>query len=713
MKNRRFIGTALLAAGLMLVQATTSAQVVTTLAGSGAKGSADGNGSAASFSDPQGLAADRSGNVYVADTGSSKIRKITPDGLVTTFAGNGHSGYQDGPAATAGFFGPLGVAADASGNVWVADQDDGIDGQYVKKITPDAIVHNLILYPGLDPVALALDNSGSLYVLDASGGLWKITADGNPTVLAALSHASGVAVDREGNAYVTYRNQILKITPTGAVTTLAGSGSPGSADGTGTAASFRGPIGLAVGSSGNVYVADYGNQKIRRITSTGTVTTLAGSGSPGSADGTGAAASFNLPTGVALDYAENLYVADSGNNKIRKIALRGARPREVLDLSVRPDDTTCLLRFDGVTGQVSLDTLDEAGSVASGNLFGPYEGWTPRATTTSLDGLTRVLWNNQDGSAALWLTSPAGNQASFRLGPVNGAAAVDVAAAIAGTTHVLWSYANGGIAVWSVDNAGHVSTGPAYGPFPAWTVVAIADGQDGLSRILWRRSDGSAGLSLFGAEGPIASYRLGPVAGWAAMDLAVGADGQTRILWTHLDGRMALWRVDDPGNPTALGPIYPPPSGFTASRVAAGPDGLTRVLWTDVNGNAVLWILSADNVLQRSFDLGPAPAAGIAGAWTGTFDSADFVDCDSGTPAQASFTQDGEVVVGTLNAPNDCGFTNATFRGTLRGETLGGTVTGDRFTNAVAKGTLSSSSLEITITNGFGLIPGGRMHLHR
>ena len=331
MKNLRYVSMALLAAGLMLVHRTTIAQVVTTLAGSGATGSVDGNGAEASFSYPQGVAVGPSGNVYVADTSSLKIRKITPEGLVTTLAGDGRSGYDDGIGTQARFFGPLGVAADASGNVWVADADDGFDGQYIKKITPDGVVVNLILYPGFNPIAVAVNYSGSLYVLDLDGGLWKISTDLKSSLLttvvpspgASFSTAWGVAVDGAANVYFSGRDKIQKITPNGTVTTLAGSGSPGSADGAGTSASFRGPKGLAVDSSGNVYVADRGNNTIRKITSSGIVRTLAGSASPGSADGTGTAASFNSPAGVALDASGNLYVADSGNNKIRKITLPG------------------------------------------------------------------------------------------------------------------------------------------------------------------------------------------------------------------------------------------------------------------------------------------------------------------------------------------------------------------------------------------------------
>ena len=275
-----------------------------------------------------------------------------------------------------------------------------------------------------------------------------------------------------------------------------------------------------------------------------------------------------------------------------------------VDLSVGSDNRTRLLLAD-IEGRLELQSTDRSGNSSSSGPFGPYDGWDPRAVADGSDGLTRVLWTNVDGSAALWLVGPEGNQASYRIGPIGGWAAVDVAASIPGSTRLLWTDVEGRIALGTVGNEGNVSMGRAYGPYPGWTAVAIADGQDGLTRMLSRKSDGSAGLSFFGSEGLLASYRLGGAAGWTGADVAVGADGQSRILWTHRDGRIALWRVDGGGNPTALGPIYAPPSGYWASRIAAGSDGLTRVLWTSASGSAVLWTMSADNILVDSRPVSP------------------------------------------------------------------------------------------------------------
>ena len=281
-------------AGISTVAVTCSTNwVVTTLAGSGSIGSANGTGTAASFKYPFGVAVDSSGTVYVADTSNHLIRKITSAGVVTTLAGSGSSGSTNGTGTAASFYNPLGVAVDSSGNVYVADTSNYL----IRKITSGGVVTTL---------------AGSGY----SG-----STNGTGTA-ASFDNPYGVAVDSSCNVYVAdlNNNLIRKITSAGVVTTLAGSGSSGSTNGMGTAASFYYPSGVAVDSSGNVYVADTSNHLIRQITSGGVVTTLAGSGSIGSTNGTGTVASFFNPRGVAVDSSGNVYVADYSNHLIRKIS---------------------------------------------------------------------------------------------------------------------------------------------------------------------------------------------------------------------------------------------------------------------------------------------------------------------------------------------------------------------------------------------------------
>ena len=316
-------------------------------------GSADGTGSAARFNSPSGVARDNAGNTYVADTVNSTIRKITPAGVVTTFAGlAGSPGSANGTGSTARFKFPVAVAIDSIGNIFVADTNNST----IRKITPARVVSTFAGLAGSTgsangtgstarfnfPSALAVDSANNIYVADtANSTIRKITPARVVSTFAGLAGSigtangigsaarfdfpAGVAVDRAGtgNIYVgdTSNFTIRQITPAGVVTTLAGSpGVRGGANGTGSAARFDLPIGMAVDSAGNIYVADTDAGTIRKITPGGVVSTFAGSFARfGSQNGTGSAARFNLPGDVAVDSFNNLYVADTNNCTIRKI----------------------------------------------------------------------------------------------------------------------------------------------------------------------------------------------------------------------------------------------------------------------------------------------------------------------------------------------------------------------------------------------------------
>jgi hypothetical protein len=281
--------------------------IATTLAGNPAgdsygtalgMGYADGTGEDARFWEPRGLAIDLSGNIIVGDFYNNRIRKVTPAGVVTTLAGSGLSAFSDGTGDDASFYQPYGVAVDLSGNIIVADGGN----RRIRKIT----------------------NPGGVVTTLAGSGVAEF-ADGTGAA-ASFNSPEGVAVDLSNNVIVADRaiHRIRKITnPGGVVTTLAG-GSQGSADGIGTGASFYEPIGLAIDKSGKVIVADFKNNRIRRITNPGgVVTTLAGSGTGTLVDGTGTGASFFSPRGVAIDSGGNIIVADTQNNRIRKITNPG------------------------------------------------------------------------------------------------------------------------------------------------------------------------------------------------------------------------------------------------------------------------------------------------------------------------------------------------------------------------------------------------------
>lgn len=330
------------------VRKISSAGTVTTLAGlAGRTSSVDGTGTAARFQDPYAVAVDGLGNLFVADATDHSIRKISSTGVVTTFAGTGGSfGSTDGTGTAARFKAPLGIAADSAGNVYVADTGNAI----VRKITAAGVVTTLAGSAGqsgstdgtgtaarfMGPYGVTVDSSGTVYVVESSAVVRKITAAGVVTTVAGTSGTNGftnatgtaarfsvpfdIAVDGAGSLYVSDHGNhaVRKITAAGVVTTLAGSGSAGNTNATGTAASFRFPSGIAADSAGNVYLADTDNQIIRKITATGETTTLAGSGSVGSADGVGTAATFYNPKDVAVDASGTLYVVDRNNHTIRK-----------------------------------------------------------------------------------------------------------------------------------------------------------------------------------------------------------------------------------------------------------------------------------------------------------------------------------------------------------------------------------------------------------
>ena len=359
------------------IRKITLAGLVTTVAGtaSGA-GSADGNGTSARFNNagyidvgPSGssykansgnnltagkfnysgnVAMDGAGNVYVADNGNNTIRKITPAGVVSTLAGmTGVSGSADGVAVTATFNNPNGVAVDIAGNVYVADAGN----HKIRKISAAGIVTTIAggdwesaansgfagFSPGSVPVSIAVDASGNIFVADSGvGSIRKITASGLVSAFtapgagifsvhglihtSALSAPSSLAIDAHGNIYATNTCSIVKITADGVIKVLAGAQHAcGSSDGAGVAAGFQNPTGLALDAAGNIYVADSGNHTIRKVTPEGVVTTIAGrAGASGVVLGK-LPGTLNFPVGMAIDAKGVLYT--TSENAVLKIQL--------------------------------------------------------------------------------------------------------------------------------------------------------------------------------------------------------------------------------------------------------------------------------------------------------------------------------------------------------------------------------------------------------
>ena len=335
-------------------------------------GRVDGPAGGAWFTVPRGVAADSSGNIYVADRGSHTIRRINPDGTVQTIAGlHNTPGSSDGAGSAARFEGPQGVALDTSGNLYVADTAN----HTIRQITPEGVVTTVAGRPGSwgsvdgtgtaarfnTPHDLTVDTAGTIYVADTYGNVIRKIAPGSVVTTVAGSagdrrnvdgigsaarfyYPTAITADRMGNLFVADRetHTIRKISPDGSVTTLAGlAGARGSNDGIGSDARFSEPSGVAVDGEGYIYVGDTRNNTIRKISSGGVVSTLAGvAGQKGATDGSGAAARFDWPHGLAAAADGTVYIADSSNHLVRAVTPAGevTTPAGSVALFDRPAD---------------------------------------------------------------------------------------------------------------------------------------------------------------------------------------------------------------------------------------------------------------------------------------------------------------------------------------------------------------------------------------
>jgi sugar lactone lactonase YvrE len=269
-----------------------------------------GPATSARLNNPNGIAMDSAGNLFIADTTNNRIRKISSSGIITTVAGNGTSGYSGdgGQATSAQLDSPHAVAVDSFGNLFIADSDN----HRIRKV----------------------DSSGFITTAAGIGSGWnsaKYSGDGGPAILAKLWQPEGIAVDSAGNLFISdsSNNRIRKVDSSGIITTVAGNGTTEfSGDGgPATEARIMNPRDIAVDSAGNFFFADSLNSRIRKVSSLGIITTVAGSGPSGFSSGgysgdNGPATSALLkwPTGVALDSEGNLCIADTNNNRIRKVS---------------------------------------------------------------------------------------------------------------------------------------------------------------------------------------------------------------------------------------------------------------------------------------------------------------------------------------------------------------------------------------------------------
>lgn len=490
-----------LARGVFKIWKVASDGVLTTLAGNGTENFAGDGGAAtaAQLNTPTAVALDFQGNLYIADSLNNRVRQVAPGGTIGTFAGTGVPGFavDSGPPAGAQFNTPEGVGVDPAGIVYIVDTLNS----RVRQLAPGG---NILTYAGNGnasyfgdglpasraainhPEGIALDAAGNVYIADtldnavrkvsngtittfAGSGPPGFGGDGGPATGARLDHPGAVAVDAAGNVYVadTGNNRVRRIDPLGGITTVAGNGDTtfGGDGGPALSASLSGPRGVAVDRAGNLYIADTGHNRIRRVTG-GTITTIAGngtccySGDGGSAPG----AQLNMPRGLWVDAGGSVYVADSGNQAIRMLQQVSAAR---------------------LIGAVTNAATNQTGAVAPGELVAIYGSGLGPAQTVPF----------QVNGAGLVDTQLAGTEVLFNgvAGPVIYTSATQVSAIV--------PYGVSGNSVQMVVQYQGLSTAPVSVPLAATAPGIFSADGSGRGGAAARNQDGSLNNSGSPAAG--------------------------------------------------------------------------------------------------------------------------------------------------------------------------------------------------------------------
>jgi len=566
--------------------------VITTVAGNATPGFAGDNGQATSaeLANPYGLAIDAAGNLYIADSSNNVVRKVA-NGLITTVVGNGSSGFSgdNGPAASAQLNGPSGVAVDSAGNLYIADTLNNV----VRKVSAGVIATvagtgtpgsggdngpptSAQLYA---PSGIAVDSSGNLYIADSannrirlvSGGVIAtiagtgtpgLSGDNGPAINAQLYAPSGIAVDSSGNLFIadTY-NGIIREISNGVISTVAGNGTLGYAGDNGPAlrAQLNNPYGIAVDSVGNLYIADTADQRIRKVSSSGTIATVAGNGTPGFSGDSGPAptAQLNSPYGLTVDSAGKVYIADYNNNRVRLLT-----PVIPCAYSVSP---------------ATMQAAVAGGSLTVGIKTTPSCSWT----VTNLPAWITVSGaSSGTGSASVTLVVAPNSGASVSATILIGGASLTVTQPAASAC--IYALSPGGVALGVAGGTGTINVSVSTGcPWAAstttsWITITGGSSGNGNGTITFQAAPNPgaarsgaimvAGLLTFKVEESDALV-TGLVSAGTITHLASGGYWTTTITLVNTSPSPAQVRLsffDNNGNPLAL------PLSFPQSSSAAG-----------------------------------------------------------------------------------------------------------------------------------------------
>ena len=559
----------------LLASLPLSAQYnISTLAGNGNAGFGGDNGPAteALLNKPRGIAVDKDGNVYIADQLTNRVRKVDRKGNITTVAG----GTASAAAQSVQLNSPAGVAVDASGDLYIVDQASntvrmidstgaistfaggGSENVRARGVATEALLNN--------PTGIAVDSTGRVLVSEAGNhAVTAVNESGRiSTISDQVNDARAVAVDGLGNIYVAdaAKSRILKIDMTGVVTTVAGTGVAGfeGDGGAATDARLSNPQGVAVDAAGNLYIADTGNNRIRKVNVTGVISTVAGTGTSGFSGDGGVAAKAQLssPSGIAVDTAGNLYVSDAGNQRVRVLAL-------IVESDFDRNGVPDLVWQDDITSQVTVHYYGGAGGAVLQSWSWLNQagepGWHVVAVADfNQDGVPDLVWQNDStrqvvvhyyggpGGATLmgwnWL-----NQAGVTGWHVAGAAdfngdghpdlvwqndatravTVHYYSGTGGATYLSWAWLN--------------QTGVA-----GWSVVAIADfNGDGFPDLVWQNdATSSTTVNYFGGTGGATLQgwnwlNQAGVAGWHVKLAAdFNGDGHPDLVWQNDSTRQVV-----------------------------------------------------------------------------------------------------------------------------------------------------------------------------
>jgi sugar lactone lactonase YvrE len=611
---------------------------IRTVAGSGAIGSGGDGGIATSAqvlpfdgdgnTSAGGVAVDSAGNVYIGDAGNDRVRRVTAGGLIYTVSSS--------------LFYPIGIAVDPAGNLFIADTGNS----RVLKVTVDGVVrivagNGRLGYSGDGgqatsaslnaPTGIAVDAAGNLYIADlfnnrvrkvttdgviravAGSGIPGFAGDGGPAASALLNNPYGVAVDASGSLYIADRgnNCIRKVAADGSISTIAGNGTFGFSGDGGPAfsAQLNSPIGVALDAAGNIFIADTGNDRVREIASDGVIRTVAGNGAFGFSGDGGPATSAKIGyiAGIAVDSAGNLFIADTDNHRVRKVSVNP--PVSSDPAAVRRDfngDRKSDILLRNAEGNVSMLLMDGYTTTKDISIANIWNGWTIAGSGDfNGDGKSDVLWRDIAGNTAIWIMDGATliSYSSIANMPVTWAVSGVADFDADGKADILWRDAAGNVLIWLMDGSRIANYSFVANIWNGWTISGTGDfNGDAKADILWRDTAGNIAIWLMDGTNVSSYTSIGNVSpSWTNASIAdFDGDGKSDILWRNIDGQVSMWLMNGDTINASVNVANISTDWSIVGNGDFNGDGKADILWRDTAGNAAIWLMDGPVISNYS-----------------------------------------------------------------------------------------------------------------